>query len=135
MRFSRRIADAIRRRLPRGGDLPSAEFERRHRSMLVLLWLAGAALPIYGFARGHGVLDTLADALVPLFFAAVATPRSISPRARSIAATLGLSSCAAMGVDLSGGVIEAHFSFFVLVVLLALYEDWLVFGLAVAFTL
>jgi diguanylate cyclase (GGDEF)-like protein len=103
--------------------------------MLALLWLSGAALPIYGLARGHGALDLVSDALVPFFFAAVATPRSISPRARSIAATLGLSSSAAMGVDLSGGVIEAHFSFFVLVVLLALYEDWVVFGLAVAFTL
>jgi diguanylate cyclase (GGDEF)-like protein len=135
MQLLRRIADGIRRRLPRGGDLPQAEFERRHRSMLALLWLSGAALPIYGLARGHGALDLVSDALVPFFFAAVATPRSISPRARSIAATLGLSSSAAMGVDLSGGVIEAHFSFFVLVVLLTLYEDWVVFGLAVAFTL
>jgi diguanylate cyclase (GGDEF)-like protein len=135
MRLIHRIVDGIRRRLPRGGDLPRAEFERRHRSMLALLWLSAAALPLYGLARSHGLLDTVGDALVPLFFAAVASARSISPRGRSIAATLGLSSSAAMGVDLSGGVIEAHFSFFVLVVLLTLYEDWVVFGLAVAFVL
>jgi predicted signal transduction protein with EAL and GGDEF domain len=38
-------------------------------------------------------------------------------------------------VHLSGGLIEAHFAFFVAVVLLTLYEDWAVFGLAVAFVL
>ena len=40
-----------------------------------------------------------------------------------------------MGVHVSGGVTEAHFSFFVVVVLLTLYEDWTVFALAVLYTL
>ena len=40
-----------------------------------------------------------------------------------------------MGVHVSGGVTEAHFSFFVVVVLLTLYEDWTVFVLAVLYTL
>src|SRR5262245_37370278 len=79
MRALRRIANGIRRRLPRGGDLPRAEFERRHRSMVALLWTSVVALPVYGFARGHGVLDTLGDALVLLVFAAVATPRTSRP--------------------------------------------------------
>ena len=33
----------------------------------------------------------------------------------------------------SGGVIEAHFYFFVMIVLLTLYEDWLPFGVAVGY--
>src|SRR5215210_3369314 len=40
-----------------------------------------------------------------------------------------------MAVHVSGGVTEAHFSFFVVVVLLTLYEDWTVFALAVLYTL
>ena len=43
---------------------------------------------------------------------------------RSLACSFGLLTAAAMGVHVSGGVTEAHFSFFVVVVLLTLYEDW-----------
>jgi diguanylate cyclase (GGDEF)-like protein len=42
---------------------------------------------------------------------------------------------AALGVHLAGGRIEAHFSFFVLVMLLTIYEDWTVFALAVGYVL
>jgi len=54
---------------------------------------------------------------------------------RSLACSFGLLTAAAMGVHVSGGVTEAHFSFFVVVVLLTLYEDWTVFVLAVLYTL
>jgi diguanylate cyclase (GGDEF)-like protein len=130
-----RLARAIRGRLPRGGELPDAEFERRHRSLVMLLWLCAAALPLYALLAGYGIAHTLTDGLVPIFFGTLAAPSAVSRRLRSIAATLGLSSCAALGVSISGGLIEAHFAFFVLVVLLTLYEDWAVFGLAVAFVL
>ena len=56
-------------------------------------------------------------------------------RLRSLACSFGLLTAAAMGVHTSGGVTEAHFSFFVVVVLLTLYEDWTVFLLAVLYTL
>jgi diguanylate cyclase (GGDEF)-like protein len=131
----RRLAVAVRERLPRGGDLPDSEFERRHRSLVILLWLCAAGLPLYALLAGQGIAQTLADGLVPIFFGTLATPPMVSRRLRSIAATLGLSSCAALGVSISGGLIEAHFAFFVLVMLLTLYEDWAVFGLAVAFVL
>jgi len=54
---------------------------------------------------------------------------------RSLACSFGLLTAAAMGVHVSGGVTEAHFSFFVVVVLLTLYEDWRVFVLAILYTL
>ena len=54
---------------------------------------------------------------------------------RSLACSFGLLTAAAMGVHVSGGVTEAHFSFFVVVVLLTLYEDWTVFVLAILYTL
>ena len=56
-------------------------------------------------------------------------------RTRSLACSFGLLTAAAMGVHVSGGVTEAHFSFFVVVIVLTLYEDWTVFVLAVLYTL
>ena len=47
--------------------------------------------------------------------------------------SLGLLTASAVAVHLSGGVIEAHFFFFVMIALLTLYEDWLPFGLAVGY--
>jgi diguanylate cyclase (GGDEF)-like protein len=127
--------DVARKVLPRGGSLPAAEFERRHRALVLLLWACALALPVYALLVDQGLLDAVQYAVLPVLFALVAGPRAASDRMRATAATLGLSSCAALGVAISGGLIEAHFAFFVLVVLLTLYEDWLLFGLAVAFVL
>jgi diguanylate cyclase (GGDEF)-like protein len=46
-----------------------------------------------------------------------------------------LLTAAALLVDNSGGLIEAHFYFFVLIIVLTLYEDWLPFLVAVGFVL
>ena len=46
---------------------------------------------------------------------------------------IGLVTSSAVLVDLSGGVIEMHFHFFVMVGLLTLYQDWLPFLLAIGF--
>ena len=40
-----------------------------------------------------------------------------------------------IAVHLSGGFIEAHFHFFVMVPIVALYENWLPFGLSVGYVL
>ena len=52
-----------------------------------------------------------------------------------MAVSLGLLTAAALFVDAAGGRIEAHFYFFVLIIVLTLYEDWLPFLVAVAFVL
>jgi signal transduction histidine kinase len=54
-------------------------------------------------------------------------------RFRSSMVSLGLLSSAALLVHSSGGVIEAHFHFFVVIIVLTLYEDWLPFLLAVGY--
>jgi diguanylate cyclase (GGDEF)-like protein len=46
---------------------------------------------------------------------------------------LGLVTCSAVLVSLSGGVTEMHFHFFVIVGILTLYQDWLPFLLAIGF--
>ena len=48
---------------------------------------------------------------------------------------MGLLAASATLIDISGGLIEMHFMFFVVIVVLTLYEDWLPFLLAVAFVL
>lgn len=58
-------------------------------------------------------------------------------RGRSMGAaagTLGLITCSAVLVHLSGGVIEAHFHFFIMVAVVALYQSWIPFGLALLYT-
>jgi GAF domain-containing protein/anti-sigma regulatory factor (Ser/Thr protein kinase) len=50
-----------------------------------------------------------------------------------VAASLGLLSSSAVLVHLSGGLIEMHFHFFVMVVVVSLYQDWLPFLTAVGY--
>jgi len=58
---------------------------------------------------------------------------ALGRRARSTAAVLGLITASAVIVHLSGGVVEAHFHFFVMIGVITLYQDWLPFGLALGF--
>jgi methyl-accepting chemotaxis protein len=55
---------------------------------------------------------------------------AIGRRARSAVAVLGPITASAVIVHLSGGVVEAHFHFFVMIRVITLYQDWLPFGLA-----
>jgi diguanylate cyclase len=66
-------------------------------------------------------------------FALPAALPAIGRRARSAAAVLGLITASAVIVHLSGGVVEAHFHFFVMVGVITLYQDWLPFGLALGY--
>ena len=54
---------------------------------------------------------------------------------RTIFATLGLLSCSALLVHLTGGLTEMHFQFFFALALLAVYEEWRVYALAGAYVL
>jgi diguanylate cyclase (GGDEF)-like protein len=56
-----------------------------------------------------------------------------STRVRVVAASFGLISCSAILVHLSGGYIEAHFHFFVMIGVLTLYQDWVPFLVAIAY--
>ncbi len=120
--------------LPKGRTLPPESWSRRHVGLCLLLWAHVPA--IYAFAltqgkgAGHALLDT--GAVVVLATAASWLPRS-HPRASSCLLAFGLLTCSAVITHLSGGHVEAHFHFFVVVTLLVLYEDWLPFLLAIAF--
>jgi PAS domain S-box-containing protein len=66
-------------------------------------------------------------------FAALAMWNALDRRWRGGLATLGLMASSALLVHLSGGYIELHFHFFVMMAVVALYQDWVPFLLALLF--
>jgi PAS domain S-box-containing protein len=128
----RRAVDRIRFALPRGQMLPHDAWERRHRGILTLLWLHVVGIPLFGISQGYGVRHCLAEGV------AIAVPAALasfgeSRKRRAALVSLGLLTASALLVHFSGGYIEAHFHFFVMIVVLTLYEDWTPFLLAVAY--
>jgi diguanylate cyclase (GGDEF)-like protein len=131
----RTLAHAVIDKLPTGGDLPVEEWQRRHRALTRLLWASAAAIAVYSAIQGYAAWHTALDAGVVVVVGLVAARSKFSQRMRSLACSFGLLTAAAMGVHVSQGLTEAHFSFFVVIVLLTLYEDWTAFLLAVVYTL
>lgn len=136
------MADARRRRLqrvaralPGGGVLTDAVFERRHRGVLVVLWAHAFVISLYGIARGYSVAHSLLEGGAIAVLAAGATFVRGGRSARAALAALGLLSSSALLVHLSGGVIEMHFHFFVVIGILTLYQEWLPFLLAIGYVL
>ena len=126
----------LRNHLPRGGSLPVAEWRRRHAGIMALLWLNVAAVPLYGLIAGNSSLVHDFDSGAALaVLAALGASTRLSRKLRTAFASLGLMSAAALLIAESDGLIEMHFYFFVLIVVLTLYEDWMPFLLAVAFVL
>ncbi|HJR25129.1 MAG TPA: SpoIIE family protein phosphatase [Acidimicrobiales bacterium] len=101
----------------------------------MLLWAHAVAIPIYAAVQGYGLVHTaLESAIVPVSAVAAGYP-GLSRRVQTSAASLGLLSSSAVLVHLSGGLIEMHFHFFVMVVVVSLYQDWLPFLGAIAYVL
>ena len=119
--------------LPRGNTLAEDEWRRRHRLLLVVLAVHLPALFAFGLWRGVGAAETAEALAVPL--ACLVLGRILrSRRPASLAVTAGLVYCSAALVGLSGGAIEAHFHFFIMIGFIALYQDWVPFVLDIVFT-
>ena len=119
--------------LPEGRLLPEPAWAVRHRWIIATLWLHAAGLVVFGIARGYGVLHSAAEAALVAAAALFAGHGAAGRRLRSAVASFGLVASSALLVHFWGGVIEAHFHFFFVVGLLALYQDWLPFLLALVF--
>ena len=118
--------------LPRGNTLPRDAWLRRHRFLLALLWIQSAGLFFVGLAHGFSFAHSLIEGGIPASMAAAAVVVENRRRLASALVALGLISTSGVLVHITGGLIEAHFHFFVMVLLLALYEDWIPFGIAIA---
>lgn len=121
------------RHLPSGHTLPSGEWERRHRGILVVLWALAPALPVYGIAGGHAVSHAMVGGASLLAIALLTSHLRARRTESSALASLGLCMASALAVHLSAGAIEAHFMFFVVIIIVSLYEDWRPFFVAVGF--
>lgn len=126
-------ADGVPAWLPRGGTLDAPSWQARHRGISFLLWLHVVGIPAIIVLRGEGVVHAAGEAAAIAWLAVAASYDGFSPRVRSAAATLGLMTSSAVAVHVFDGVIEAHFHFFVMVAVVALYQAWLPFLLALAF--
>ena len=98
--------------------------------ILGLLWLHSAGLPIYGLARGYGIGHSLLEGAAVGVIALLAMVQPWGRRGASALVSFGLISSSAILVHLSAGAIEAHFHFFVMIAVVALYEDWIPFLVA-----
>lgn len=123
----------VRDTLPRGDALPAEAWRHRHHAILVLLWLHVVGLFVFGLTQGVDLRHGLQEAGTIGLFAGLATRRQASNNFRMVTATLGLMTSSGVLVHLSGGSIEAHFHFFVMVAVISLYQTWLPFLLAVGF--
>ena len=119
--------------LPQGRLLPERSWRRRHRWIVVLVWLHAVGLAAFGVVAGFGVVHSVSEAMLVAGAAAVAGIEQFGRRFRSLAASFGLITSSALLVHLSGGLIEAHFHFFVVIPILVLYQDWFPFLLALAY--
>jgi diguanylate cyclase (GGDEF)-like protein/PAS domain S-box-containing protein len=124
-----------RDRLPRGQTLPPETWARRHRSINLIAWAHVPALIIFALATGHAFFNALLDVTPIAVFAALGGRRELTRRYRAAAVTLSLLTSSAMLVYFWDGKIEAHFHFFVMVALLATYEEWFPYVLAFLYVL
>ncbi len=119
--------------LPRGRMLPDEVWAQRHRGILILLGLHVPALFVYALVQGQSAWHSFIEASVVAAFAAVAMTLRSNRRLSTVVASLGLLTSSAVLVHLSDGLIEMHFHYFVVVGVVALYQDWRPFLIAIGY--
>ena len=129
----RRLLSRLLDSLPEGHQIAEEVWQRRHRGMQWLLWLHVPAVVLYGLMRGKGPIEILVEAglVATGGVAAVLGPKN--RRFQSVAVTLGLVTSSAVLVGISGGLIELHFHYFVILAAVSLYHDWAPFLTAIGF--
>ena len=132
--------------VPSGGSLPENVWRARHRFLVgltffhvVMIALAGFVLGkrwelgLAGFLQDDNGLHVLGEAMIVAFFGTLACWRRAGRTVQATFVGFGLMSASAILVHMSGGYIELHFHFFVMLTFLALCQDWIPYLLAVGF--
>jgi PAS domain S-box-containing protein len=131
--FLRRLPESILKMLPEGRAISEPEWRARHHGILVLIWLQAAGLTLYGLYQGFGILLSVGECSVLAAMALMAGSETISRGYRSAMASVGLITSSAILVQFSHGYIEAHFHFFIMLAVIAIYEDWVPYLVAILF--
>jgi methyl-accepting chemotaxis protein len=131
---------------PDGGSLPEEVWQKRYSFLLGLTWLHALVIASIGPALGYSweissgalfrdgtVLHTVFEGSVVALFAALGSIRRLGRSLQAVAVAEGLMTASATLVHLSGGYIELHFHFFVMLTFLALLQDWIPYLLAIAY--
>jgi diguanylate cyclase (GGDEF)-like protein len=124
------------RRLSLPGGVVGLEDERwhrRHTRVLTVCWLHVVGAVVFALVRGYPFLHAINDAAAIAVPAGIATWSRPRRRLRSTAATLSLVIASSVLVHLSGGLIEMHFHYFVMVGVIGLYQDPMMFAAGFAF--
>jgi PAS domain-containing protein len=128
-----RLVRHIKWAMPKGGFLPDDAWQSRHRGILALLWLHAIGVYYFGLLTGAGWQHSLVEGAILAAIAAVASWKKGDRKFRSAIASLGLITASSILVHLSGGYIEMHFHFFVILAVIVLYQDWFPFLLAIGY--
>ncbi|MBL8043331.1 MAG: PAS domain S-box protein [Nitrospira sp.] len=119
--------------LPKGDALDEPAWAVRHRGILYVLWLHVLGVPLYGAYMGAELGLYLGSGALLGAIAIAAQLPAIGRRIQAAIATYGLVMASALLVHLSGGRIELHFHFFVMMSVIVLYQDWLPFLVGLLF--
>ncbi|MDH5641178.1 MAG: response regulator [Nitrospira sp.] len=118
--------------IPKGTGLTEQVWNQRHRWVLGILALHILGLPTFGLLFGQPVTYLIAAAVILGGIAAIAAEPTLSRTTRTSLTTVGLVTCSAILIFFSGGHIETHFHFFVMITFVALYQEWTQFVLYLA---
>ena len=127
------LFDPIRRALPAGNLLPDDVWRQRHRVIVAVLWLHVPALVLFGVVMGQDVAHSAGEVALIAACALLASWERPGRTIRASVATLGLITSSAVLVHFSGGYVEAHFHFFVVLGVITLYQSWVPFLLALSY--
>jgi diguanylate cyclase len=122
-------------RLPHGKTLPPEVWRARHRFMLGVIWLQLLGLAVAGVIV-HQSITVLTYELGPILVCGLAGALPTGGRRlRGSMVAFAALYCSAALVNMCHGATEAHFHFFLMVSMLAAYEEWVPYLLAIGFVL
>ncbi|MFN2389336.1 MAG: sensor histidine kinase [Actinomycetota bacterium] len=123
----------LRSWVPTGAPLSEEVWSGRHKAFVAFLVAQAVGLVGFALVRGYSPLHSFVEGGIVAAAAAAACLPGTGRAFRSVAVTIGLLSASAILVHLSGGTIEAHFHFFVMVSLVTLYQSWTPFLLSIGY--
>ncbi|MHB8464154.1 MAG: EAL domain-containing protein [Acidimicrobiales bacterium] len=122
-----------RRLLPQGSILPDEVWAARHKWIVTVLWLHAPGIFLFALARNEAFVAACIEASIVIAFVLGVHLLRSHRRLSTVMTSIGLLTCSALLVRLSGGAIEMHFHYFVMVGVITLYQDWWPFLVAIAY--
>jgi PAS domain S-box-containing protein len=95
--------------------------------LVLIIWSHVVGYVAYGMWDRSVTLQAVLSAAVISLFSILSYFKSMSRRWRTSMVSIASFASSAVLVHLSGGLIEAHFHFFVMIAAIALYQDWIPF--------